>query len=307
MTGATGSLPYQWWPDGTRWTHRVPKPGTLIAYEHAVYEALPAVPAPGETAALMVRARQVSGRSAEVGQVVDLPGGGNGRPHYGTGWDVYPTAHWVACGRCLEPVPCREVMQAAYARAQTARMNRYTEPGVCPACQEPVNANQRSVTFPDNLEVPGGPPVTFHTGRQECRRFGALNYQDRWLAADAARVPLIGEHDPYPGVPNRTQRELLALAARGDLRCHSTLIHVALPDTDLGAIMRGEDDPTAFLVWYPSGLTSAQSRFLPPLLEAGLIEPPPLPTDRRTRPDGTYRLTDEGWKHHRAYPAREAS
>ena len=63
-------------------------------------------------------------------------------------------------------------------------MRRFEEAGRCPGCAELVHEDQGAVTFALNLEVPLGPPVTFHVGAARCR-VAALEYQQAWLR----RVP----------------------------------------------------------------------------------------------------------------------
>lgn len=98
-------------------------------------------------------------------------------------WDVYPNEHYPVCVACHEPMPCREEMARREGESAMRKMNRYTTPGVCPACNEPITSRQRSlITFDENVKVPGGPPVTFHL-RGGCRG-GAIDYEKKWVAAD---------------------------------------------------------------------------------------------------------------------------
>lgn len=176
--------------------------------------------------------------------------------------------------------------------------------GACWSCREMTTNRQSIIVFPgENLHLPAGPPVTFHTGRQECR-ISAMEYQEKWIAADSTRKPLMDWHDPFSGRPNPTQRRLLAMAAQGELRCHGTLVYHAGPDTDLNAIMRGEARDTAEYQWSPSGLTAVQERYVWPLIASGLIVPP-VRGDRGGR-EGIYRLSEEGWRTHRQHPPKAA-
>lgn len=111
----------------------------------------------------------------------------------GTWWGRYrrlPTypggAHFPACPTCHEPFPCRDQHGARIAGTHLARMARYETAGVCPSCQEPVTARQKSMTWEDNIEVIAGPPVTFHAGRASCR-YAAAQYEKKWVAADPNR------------------------------------------------------------------------------------------------------------------------
>lgn len=90
--------------------------------------------------------------------------------------------HYATCGRCGDVAPCREVVAKETSQAAAKRMGRYELEGVCPACEEPVTTRQKSLTFPENVEVLTGPPVTFHL-RYACRS-SAVAYEKRWAAAD---------------------------------------------------------------------------------------------------------------------------
>lgn len=59
-------------------------------------------------------------------------------------------------------------------------------PGHCWACNEPFSHRQRSVVYDgDNLDLPGGPEVKFHT-RAKCHS-RAQAYELRWIAEDPRR------------------------------------------------------------------------------------------------------------------------
>lgn len=88
--------------------------------------------------------------------------------------DRYPV-----CSCCGLLVPCRKQWGEDNATDTIAAMDRYSTAGVCPSCQEPVTTRQRTVTFPNNLHVPLGPPVTFHT-RRRCTG-GAIGYEDAYV------------------------------------------------------------------------------------------------------------------------------
>lgn len=221
-------------------------------------------------------------------------------------WRVLPTHHAI-CAECGEPVPCRRLREqwAATRAARRARALMSIPEGACWSCRELITSRQSTAAFPgENLLMPAGPTVTFHIGRQECRT-SAMEYQEKWIAADPGREALIGWRDPYSGRPNPTQRQLLALAAQRQLRCHGTIVYRAVgPDTDLDAIMRGDARDTAEYQWYPSGLTATQSRYLPALIDAGLIAEP-VPGDRGGR-EGLYRITEDGLRIHGRYPPKPA-
>lgn len=113
--------------------------------------------------------------------------GGRKRRHLGAGgrrsvhWDVYEDPeHYPICACCGGPTPCRW-QEAKKAGEQAVRtMTRFELAGVCPACGEVVTKRQRSFTWPDNVEVIGGPPVTFHT-RSHCWS-SAREYERKWVA-----------------------------------------------------------------------------------------------------------------------------
>jgi hypothetical protein len=180
------SLPYRWHPTGTRWKTR-PDVGDLLPIEHAVWRVidvhdLPEHQQEERRQSFVVVLRQVGAgddvRDRDMDRHLQGPDW-----HF---WDVYPDAHYPVCASCQEPLPCRE-QTAARVSAESAKwMTRYETPGVCPACQEPVTRRQESLTWSDNLEVLGGPPVTYHVGRRGCR-LSAARYEERWVQADPER------------------------------------------------------------------------------------------------------------------------
>lgn len=101
-------------------------------------------------------------------------------------WHVFPDEHYPLCSTCGEPYPCRERENERIAEREMAQMARFETTGVCPACAELITHRQKSVTFPDNVKIPAGPPVTFHTGRRACL-YEARQYESQWLAADPNR------------------------------------------------------------------------------------------------------------------------
>lgn len=99
-------------------------------------------------------------------------------------WHSLPE-HYPVCSHCQELVPCLDVRSEDAAARAIAKMGRYERQGVCPACEEQVTHRQARQVFPENLEVLGGPPVTFHT-RAKCWSSMA-DYEKRWVAADPER------------------------------------------------------------------------------------------------------------------------
>lgn len=239
------------------------------------------------------------------------------RPRF---WRILP-AHHAICAECGEPVPCRRLREqwAAAHAARRARDLMAIPEGVCWSCREPISTRQKSVTFPgENLMAFVGPPAAFHTGILDCR-IAALRYQDEWLKADTTRVPVLAEHDPYSGTPNATQRRILAMAARGELRCHLTRVQVAGPDDDLEQMMTAAPDSgQGEYRWYANRLDRGADKHLWPLLAADLITTPAEPdpallrsgrlsaAELRKHRSSAYRLTEAGWRTHRRYPPKAA-
>jgi hypothetical protein len=101
------------------------------------------------------------------------------------GWHTYRGERWPMCSCCGEPMPCRAELQDQEIDRSLRRIDKLMarRPGCCWGCAEPITARQKVVTYPgDNLDLPGGPAVVFHT-RQDCYRFAA-QYELRWLATD---------------------------------------------------------------------------------------------------------------------------
>lgn len=91
--------------------------------------------------------------------------------------------HYGLCVHCGQLLPCREMEVQRYTDQEVKRMKRYDQPGVCPACEEPVTRRMESERFA-NIVVPGGPSVTFHMGRRACR-FQADLYREKLGQADS--------------------------------------------------------------------------------------------------------------------------
>jgi hypothetical protein len=191
------SLPYRWHPDGVvglRGTAegRRLKPGDLMPWEHRVYAVTELREVPEDQWTEQERDWVEQSKRASAPYYVSAPyprpvfvsiqphpvpddpvGAGRARKRDGlTGRAVawksfgrYPDGHYPICATCGEPTPCREVVARRLAEQAGEVMDRYDQEGICPACQEPVTARQGRETFGWNLEVPGGPPVTFHTRR----------------------------------------------------------------------------------------------------------------------------------------------
>lgn len=206
--------PNRWRPEGTRDTgYEPPKAGDLIAREHAVwlvesvrYTELTDAERERWVELGMPDLEKWKGRPYEVhvswvggarpgwsreGETamkasIEVPAADYGR--YAE-WDVYPpSGRWPMCSCCGEPMPCLAEMQD---REVTAGMNKLATlatklPGHCWACDEPFSYRQKSVTYVgDNLDLPGGPEVKFHT-RSKCSS-RAEAYELRWIAEDPRR------------------------------------------------------------------------------------------------------------------------
>lgn len=191
------TLPYRWYPSGTRITYDNPAPGTLIAWNHAAWRIISVERRPEDLWSEESReqVREYGDRYSPYAVVLRPVDASDDPKDWGRDehvesrhslWHVYDDEHYPVCAKCLEPVPCREEMAEREAAKASAHMSRYETPGTCPACEEPVTVRQRSMTFPDNMEIPGGPAVTFHVGRYGCRR-SAGDYEKRWIEADPTR------------------------------------------------------------------------------------------------------------------------
>lgn len=117
----------------------------------------------------------------------------------GAKWDVYPTSgRWPQCSCCGEPMPCRAEVQDVEVAAALVQVEKFAKrlPGCCWGCEEPITRRQRSVTYAgDNLDLPGGPEVRFHT-RDSCFHT-ACRYELRWIAIDPRRERVL----TYPKCP----------------------------------------------------------------------------------------------------------
>lgn len=195
--------PYRWYPSGTQ--DKAPEVGNLVALWHRTWRVIEINDAPEvdwtdeDRAALEAikpsyrhRRRPVHVILGAEPEPTDPVAARNQRVSISMGGartyllPTYPSEHWMACGRCGEPAPCREEMGKRLAQQAMTRMARYEMAGVCPACCEPVTARQKSLTWEDNVVVIGGPPVTYHAGRAGCR-YSAADYEKAWVAADPER------------------------------------------------------------------------------------------------------------------------
>lgn len=193
---APSPLPYHWFPDGASGGRLGERPpvGALVAWRHAAWRVIDVSDVPAEW--WTDDDREASKWWGAPYRIVLRPArlGDDPRdrdhdlhlrcPARCEGWNVYRHSHYPVCVECGEPTPCRQQMAEQQAQRAAAAMSRYDTPGVCPACQEPVSARQKSITFADNLEAPAGPPVTFHL-RGRCHH-SAVRYEERWAKVDPA-------------------------------------------------------------------------------------------------------------------------
>lgn len=190
-----------WAPEAARPERGVPEVGWLVGHEHQVWQILRVTPWPRDKWTEEDRER-VAARGVKAAPVnvwmrphgVALPADPvaarvleksfSARPYH-TLWWVMRDEHYPVCHRCGEPPPCREVWAGAVASRHMKELARFETSGVCPACAEPISKRQKSITFSENLRIPGGPPVTYHR-RGRCF-WGALTYEKEWVAADPKR------------------------------------------------------------------------------------------------------------------------
>lgn len=188
----------RWFPLGARMIHGCPNVGQIVALDHTVWRVVDVQPLAAEhwndTERLYARGGKRMPMAVQL-RPIDLCGHpdpvmarsrdrhvGSLRVHT---WHGYDDEHYPVCRECAEPMPCRATLARREGEAAIRKLGRYETAGVCPACQEVVTPRQRSLTFSENLEVPGGPPVTIHL-RGRCRG-EAITYEKRWVAADPQR------------------------------------------------------------------------------------------------------------------------
>lgn len=187
-----------WFPLGTRPVFGAPNVGAVVAFQHQAWQVVEIRPLPREQWRDVDRLYVGGKRKPEVVRLrpmrlashPDPVKAASGDVHYGTlhvsSWDVYPDPeHYPVCACCAEPMPCRAEVGRKMAQAAVETMGRYETPGACPACTEVVTARQKAITFLENLEVIGGPPVFFHL-RSKCWE-AAMVYEQRWAAGDRDR------------------------------------------------------------------------------------------------------------------------
>lgn len=188
-----------WFPLGTRSVYGCPNVGSVVAFEHEAWRVVETRPLSEEhwndSERIYARGGKHTPQAVRLRPVrlendPDPVKARSGDRHVGSlrvwSWDVFPDPeHYPVCACCGEPMPCRSEEGRKVAEMAVAQMGRFEMAGVCPACEEPVTGRQKSLTYPDNIEVLGGPPVTFHR-RGRCIG-GAIDYERRWVAADPGR------------------------------------------------------------------------------------------------------------------------
>lgn len=202
----------QWYPLNTTYQSR-PKPGQLIAYEHAVWrvtrvedtdlsdadrdvwldQGMPDL-ATWRDRPYRVTVEWVGGARPSWVEGGDLSNEGGIDIPAGTylSWDVYPGDRWPQCSCCGEPMPCRAELEDDQVAASLDRIARLeaVPAGACWACAEQITARQKAVTYPgENLDLPGGQQVLFHT-RSQCVH-SARRYEEEWVAADPRRERIL--------------------------------------------------------------------------------------------------------------------
>jgi hypothetical protein len=235
----------RWWPDCVTRSHEFrPEVGWLVAINHAVWE-ITAV----EDVTLNVddRANQASWEVHRPGvewkrrpfkATTRLVGGV--RPDWiadgeneGTiavhccdsiTWNVYPAGRWPQCSCCGEPMPCRAAIVDARVQHDMDKLAALEAkmPGACWSCSEPITTRQRAVTYAgENLDMPGGPAVKFHT-RQQCRH-AAEKYEERWLKANPGQPRIVTY--PYCRGTLITHNDGISECLNGHPDCRGHLTH----------------------------------------------------------------------------------
>lgn len=188
-----------WRPKGAESIYGLPAVGDIVPVQHAVWRVIEVIPRPVDLwddsdHARVAKHGEKTAPHAVVLRPVEIddnqPRAFRRDRHIKTWqgqyhWMKYTSEHYPVCAKCHEPLPCRDVLVAQDAARSFEQMQRFTMPGVCPSCAQPITQRQKTRTFDENLELPGGPPVTFHVGRSDCRG-AAARYEERWVALDPA-------------------------------------------------------------------------------------------------------------------------
>ena len=187
-SGRKGLTSVGWTPWGAVRRDGLPQVGALVAWAHQVWSVVRVLRTVPPSAPEDIPG--VSTHRVLLQAYTGVPGERWEDTHCYAWWWTYPDGHYPVCQGCGEPSPCREYVAAVTARCEMARMERFECPDRCPGCGAPVRCGEPTVTFPDNVYVPGGPPVTFHAARPDCVA-EARCYEQRWLAGDTSRHPML--------------------------------------------------------------------------------------------------------------------
>lgn len=229
------SVSTRWHPSGANDHHGPPPVGRLLAREHAVWRVQQVVDVPlsdddreiwlqasmpdlhawrGRPYRIHVQfvaGARPSWARDEVTPLakLDVPAG-----FVGMSWRLYPASdRWPSCSCCGEPVPCRAELQDREVEAGLAQVEKLVQrlPGSCWGCGEPITRRQHVVVYPgENLDLPGGPEVRFHT-RRRCA-YTAQRYELSWIAVDPRRERIL----TWPQCPG-----ILIVHADGSSECRS--------------------------------------------------------------------------------------
>lgn len=199
----------RWCPEGTDsgWTasRRRPDVGELVAWDWRAWEVmhvrvldptdeeterLDHYPKPVQALLLpyAITLRRVHGAPAKgensVGDIgLRIPVGSS------ASFPRYTDNRVPLCSCCSHPWPCRENVDGVRAAAELEKAEREMRllPGCCPACQEPITARQKTISFPGpyvrNPLAPSDP--SYHL-RRACRS-EAARYEELWVTAEPGR------------------------------------------------------------------------------------------------------------------------
>lgn len=212
-----GSNEDKWVPLYATVTRDIPDGGTLLAVEHAVWRVVRVATRPLDEDSIprwqhagmpdldtwrdrpyWLHAEHVGGVLPHVNTAPDQSGSGSRPLHVlwltdgRQRWYVYDRGRWPQCSCCSEPMPCRAEIEDRKVHNALSKWDRMAGrvAGCCWFCEEPISHRQASVAYPgDNLDLPGGPSVAFHTRRQ-CW-YAATLYELRWLAGDPRRERIL--------------------------------------------------------------------------------------------------------------------
>ena len=197
MTGSSA-----WMPCGAvRWDG-LPAVGWFVARGHAVWRVREVTGLPGTGVVELPGALTHEVALTPVaGVAAGCPEGGSlvVAVHGYSWWWLYPQGRFPVCVCCGGPPPCPRESARARARAEAQWAWRFDTPRVCPACRLPVEAGHEAVVFAENVEVPSGPPVSFHAGPLRCR--AAAQAYGRRCSAPPRRA---GRHPAGPCAPPDT-------------------------------------------------------------------------------------------------------